>query len=533
MASPVSFARIRLDLTNSRWLIYAGDADASRIVSALGDAMSLPAIQFQKKQSCNGQHQELQVLVDSELDQLATDRYGSELTPCIVPSPVNNDMLVVGMMYIAQAIIRAEQSRGGILIHGALAQPPIHLGGGILLAGPGNVGKTTSSNRLPSTWQSHSDDASLVVRDGKGTYWAHPWPTWSRFFSTPDGNPGPGGRWKVEQKIPLRTIFFLRQAERDRIEPVSFTPALTYLMETAQQVSHPIIRNLPFDQALAFQKKQVATAEALIRSIPFYTLHLSLTGTFWKKIEKKLASEPICPSIQPDHAPADVVVPVHRNDTILTVSYSGPSMNPTLRHPDLLEVVPSPEQSIRRGDVVYFQSPQDGMKVIHRVVRVATDGIRTRGDNNATDDPYFLQQEDIIGRVFAAWRHGKRRKIARGLPGICSGYKAAAWRRMSSIFSRVLHGTYHTIAASGFFRCLLPASLQPRVFEFKQRYLPSILKLMVRGRVIGRYDIFKGLWVIERPWRLIIDESKLPVVSGAPSMDQPHLDNAIPEKRIA
>ena len=32
-------------------------------------------------------------------------------------------------------------------------------------------------------WRSLCDDATLVVRDASGRYWAHPWPTWSRFYT--------------------------------------------------------------------------------------------------------------------------------------------------------------------------------------------------------------------------------------------------------------------------------------------------------------------------------------------------------------
>ena len=542
MPCSATFASTRLDLTGSSWLIHAGDGRAAPVVSALGKAMLLSPAESRKKACANTHLQKLQIIVDAESSRSITRDYGNKSLICRVPSPDNNDILLFGMMFVAQAIIRAEISTGGLLIHGALAEPSTHPGEGILLAGPGSVGKTTASNHLPLPWRSLSDDASLVIRDSKGKYWAHPWPTWSRFFSTPNGNSGPGGKWNVERRIPLRAIFFLCQAEEERINPLSHTPALTYLMETVQQVSRPTSQRLPFEQARTLQEKQLAAAEALVRTVPSYTLHLSLNGTFWENIEETLASDSIASPMHSDQATDSLVAPEEKentsqsallDDTILTVSYSGPSMNHTLRYPDLLEVLPYMEKPIQPGDVVYFHSPVEGMKVIHRVVQVAANGIYTRGDNNSANDPYVLHQNDIIGRVTAAWRNDKRRKIAGGFCGIYFGYSGLLKRRVRGLFSFLLHGTYRGLASSGFFRYLLPASFHPRVFEFKQRHLPSILKLMINGHVIGCYDVLRELWVIDRPWRLIIDETKLPVAAGLSSMETPDLNNTALKNKAA
>jgi len=53
------------------------------------------------------------------------------------------------------------------------------------------------------------------------------------------------------------------------------------------------------------------------------------------------------------------------------------------------------------------------------------------------------------------------------------------------------------------------------------------------GHVIGRYDVWKKLWVIDRPWRLIVDESKLPVVAESPSWEQTNVNNAVLENTAA
>jgi SynChlorMet cassette protein ScmC len=527
MRSSAALTGFRFSLTESIWHIHPCDEGAAIVVKALADAMSLSSGRPRKDQGKGDQYHQLRVWSAPDPCGLATTAGESEPVPCQVPSPENKDNLVSGMLSVAEAILRAEQLRGGILIHGALAKTPPPRENGILLAGPGHVGKTTASNRLPLPWSSLCDDATLVIRDGSGKYWAHPWPTWSRFFSTPGGNPGPGGQWNVERRVPLQAIFFLAQAEEDRIVPISFTPALTYLMETVLQVSWPITIKMPSEKVKTLHQMQLAAAEALVRTFPAYILHISLTGTFWKKIEETLNLSPLTSSIATGDPTGNGAGPAQAthvspsrplDDTFLTISYTGSSMNPALCHLDLLEILPYSDAA-RKGDIVYYSSPADGQKVIHRVVRISTNGISTRGDNNLADDPYLLRQQDIIGRVAAAWRHGRRHEIAGGFRGKCSGYNALLRRQVSRSFSSLLHRTYRGLAERNFLHCLEPALYRPRVFEFKHRHLPSILKLMINGRVIGRYDAWTRLWEIDRPWRLIINVTKLPVIDPAAHMD--------------
>ncbi len=110
------------------------------------------------------------------------------------------------------SFVITQQARNALLLHGALAE---HAGRGVILIAQGGTGKTTASQRLPSPWYSHSDDITLVVRDTTGQYWAHPWPTLNQFRED-----GAGGRWCVQQAVPLKHIYQLTQAETDRLEPV-------------------------------------------------------------------------------------------------------------------------------------------------------------------------------------------------------------------------------------------------------------------------------------------------------------------------
>lgn len=62
-----------------------------------------------------------------------------------------------------------------------------------------------------------------------------------------------------------------------------------------------------------------------------------------------------------------------------------------------------PVSDLRAGDVITFRPPAsagvDGL-VTHRIVRITTDGIRTRGDNETARDPWVLRpQQPTLPRV--------------------------------------------------------------------------------------------------------------------------------------
>src|SRR5271157_5325799 len=89
--------------------------------------------------------------------------------------------------------------------------------------------RSAGPRRSSHAWRSLCDDTTLVVQDSQGNYWAHPWPTWSRFL---DG--GPRGTWDVQSAVPLKGVFFLSQAVEDRVESVGPGHAVSLLVECAE-----------------------------------------------------------------------------------------------------------------------------------------------------------------------------------------------------------------------------------------------------------------------------------------------------------
>jgi SynChlorMet cassette protein ScmC len=174
---------------------------------------------------------------------------------------------------------RRIQTRGGLLLHGALIEKD---GEGIILAGPGGVGKSTAVRRIPFPWRPLCDDTTLVVCDSKGSYWAHPWPTWSNFLSGIEG-----GGCDVQHATALKSIFFLSQAEKDRVDPVDGTGrSACLLVESAEQSSWPMTTYCQSkEESTALRQERFVNICALASKTPCYHLRLSLEGSFWEAIE--------------------------------------------------------------------------------------------------------------------------------------------------------------------------------------------------------------------------------------------------------
>jgi SynChlorMet cassette protein ScmC len=201
-----------------------------------------------------------------------------------LPSPAK-DSLPAQLMSFCTLFGADAQTRGGILVHGALAARSIsaHAASGILLAAPGGMGKTTASNRLPTPWSSLCDDTTLVVRDTDGKYWAHPMPTWSRFFGG-----GAGGSWNTSKAVRLGAIFFLEQASAERAAPLGAGHAAAALVQSIEQASRLMTRDVDDDFARTLRSEWFENASALTRQLLSFHLQLTLTGAFLEEIERSL-----------------------------------------------------------------------------------------------------------------------------------------------------------------------------------------------------------------------------------------------------
>jgi SynChlorMet cassette protein ScmC len=165
-------------------------------------------------------------------------------------------------------------TRGGMLLHGALIERAEK---GVILAGPGGVGKSTACDRLPDAWQVLSDDSTLIVRDDFGEYWAHPWPTWSRFLEEKVG-----GSWEVSRGIRLKSICFLSQSPEQDLYRLGEGETVCLGMESIEQASRMISQKLDQISTRKLSNLHFRNISQMAKRVPAYQLELNEDGPFWE-----------------------------------------------------------------------------------------------------------------------------------------------------------------------------------------------------------------------------------------------------------
>lgn len=494
----------------SRFILHGDDAQAARVVRAFANATAL------SPSASDAPGRKVLAVADGRLTLPCVPRADSALPLiCPLPPPTDADTLALAMTWLTLDIAQYVQQRGGVLLHAALATWPYgNVPRGVLFVAPGSTGKSTATRRLPPPWRVLCDDTTLVVRDKRGQYWAHPVPTWSRFYAY---NRARGGVWDTQSAVRLGAIFFLSQAATDRVELLeSPTCAVALLAESAEQVGRAGRCPPYLSHQCSTHHERLANVEALAHAIPCWRLHLSLNGAFWNHVERAVAdrttgccaerdaTEPEVPCCERG-APSE-----HR-----FVVYTGQSMKPTLGDLEVLEILPTAGRLPRVGDVIYFLPPCRDHGVVHRVVGVTPQGIRTRGDHNATDDREVVSPDQVVGQVVAAYRGAARRAIQGGWRGRLEAMQARVASRLARLLVPLGRQPYHWLARAT--AALLPTRRQLRVVRFSGRGHDHH-KLLWGPKLVGHYDPLRRQWVIRFPHRLLLDEARLP--APAPPVDR-------------
>lgn len=178
-------------------------------------------------------------------------------------------------------VYRKVIASGGMPVHAALVE---FNGMGVMLAGPGDTGKSTCCRRLPPPWEVLGDEETVVIKDHVGKYFAHPFPTWSDIYEQ-----GLEKSWDVQRSIPLKAVFFLEKSEQVAVMSIGRGQAAMQLNRLARE---KLMRGWwceDTEETERLTRRIFDNACDLVREIPAYNLHVNLTGRFWKKIEKILA----------------------------------------------------------------------------------------------------------------------------------------------------------------------------------------------------------------------------------------------------
>jgi SynChlorMet cassette protein ScmC len=199
---------------------------------------------------------------------------------CDIGHDRGHDLDIIRKWMALFPIFDRAQHSGGLPLHAGLVE---RNGVGILLAAPGNTGKSTCCCRLPSSWHPLCDDETLVVRDNQRRYLAHPFPTWSDHLWQRSEK-----TWNVEGHVPVSAIFFLEQATTDEVVPVGQGETAVLINESAMELYHPKWKNSDSEELRAVRRKLFDNACELAKSIPAFKLRVSLKGRFWEEIERVL-----------------------------------------------------------------------------------------------------------------------------------------------------------------------------------------------------------------------------------------------------
>jgi SynChlorMet cassette protein ScmC len=312
MSKPI-LHKIAFQLKNGVEVLFQGDDQVLHVLNDYRKIFSLsglPALDLSEKYTITLKHQP-----DSANYYNLTRHHFELIRDKSIEIPYNFNIEVpddyaLMLMMFANLLGSVAMVSGGGLIHAALGELNRN---GFLMAAPGGTGKSTASSRLPSPFISHCDDTTLVVKDKDGNFWAHPYPTWSRFYWG-----GEGGSWKFENVIPLRSIFYLAQSETDTISPLTSGEKVSCCVAAFEQASRMLARNevnkdrinskgsgserpirkLPDWFAIGNDPDQKESrrirmhwfenAMTMSKLLPGCKLNLSLTGNFYDLIEKSL-----------------------------------------------------------------------------------------------------------------------------------------------------------------------------------------------------------------------------------------------------
>jgi len=268
------------------WSITGNDAESRKLASSLTRAMRLGTsgretlsyrLLIKNDIPLGARRPDLPLILDHP-----DTRPGESLVCRILP--VENDIdLADQLTEIGLILASSAEARGGMLLHGALAE---RNGRSVLLAGPSEVGKSTASLRLAPPWRSLSDECTLVVRKPAGEYFAHPWPTWSTYLEGDQGQ-----NWDVQHGFPLTAICLLVQDPSDSIKTLDNPRSICMLNESAEQAWSGLSTEFDRNNRREIRTRRFTNICALVTRVPCYLLRLSRSGSFWEQIESILEHE--------------------------------------------------------------------------------------------------------------------------------------------------------------------------------------------------------------------------------------------------
>lgn len=160
------------------------------------------------------------------------------------------------------------------------------------------------------------------------------------------------------------------------------------------------------------------------------------------------------------------------------------------------------KSEMRRGDIIVYKSPEKKIEVVHRIIKIYSDGVLTRGDNNNKIDPHRVKFAQIEGKVISARRRTRELFLTNGFWGLCI-HRILIFRVFVRLFLiRYLKTASDIIFESKIFNFFSPL-FKTKVLcvnrDGKKEYL-----LVHKNTVIGkRFEGHKS-WKIRAPYKYFI-----------------------------
>lgn len=194
------------------------------------------------------------------------------------------------------------------------------------------------------------------------------------------------------------------------------------------------------------------------------------------------------------------------------ILYFGSSMYPTLHDFDIIQFSAYGKDDVRVGDIVVFPSPNHSeIKIIHRVISVERSSIRTKGDNCPIPDSWTLSRSDILGYGVKIWRDGNEHTISSIVP-------REIWYRYVRILNKIryysmhfLTAPYNKISESRIVSRFTTHLFTQSMVQFQGTFGRE-LQLHLGRMTIGRLREGEAAWKIRPPFKILVDETKLPTL---------------------
>ena len=185
-------------------------------------------------------------------------------------------------------------------------------------------------------------------------------------------------------------------------------------------------------------------------------------------------------------------------------------MNPAFNSLDILHIVPYGDKEIMVGDVIVFNSPDRKKIVVHRIVSIDNNEIKTKGDNNPRIDDCTISPENILGLVDYYQTAKGEKRLSDGNNGKKLFFKIKkSTHRISRTGISIFRKPYLWLSHTGVLRGIFPLRSRLRILSFSKPG-GTELQLLLGNRIIGKLIPGKNHWQIRRPYRLFIDTSALP-----------------------